>query len=209
MQTAPEVPELAPGKRRLIEAALRLAASGRSLATLGIRELAREAGLNPNTFYRHFDTLDDLAREALEWISARLRPMLRRERWLAAHDEPFSVARRACAAFFGFVLDHRDAFLCALAEYHGTSAALRDAVRSNLDEVSQEMADDVVQLNLVPGLPRTAVDEICRQIVLQLFHLSHEYIHHATQREALVGYAERFIMRLFAGAAMLAQHDMG
>jgi TetR/AcrR family transcriptional regulator, fatty acid biosynthesis regulator len=200
-------PDLAPGKRKLIEAALRLTAGGRSFATLGLRELAREAGLNPNTFYRHFDTLDDLAREAVEWISRRLRPMLRRERWLAAHDEPHSVPRRACAAFFAFALDNREAFLSALAEYHGTSAALREAVRVNLHEVSAEMAEDVVQLNLTPSLSRETVEEICTQIVLQLFHLSHEFIGNAAQRDALIDYAERFIVRLFAGAVVLAQHE--
>ena len=93
---APASQELPPGKRKLIEAALRLTAGGRGFASLGLRELAREAGLNPNTFYRHFDTLDELAREAVESVSRRLRPMLRRERWLAAHDEPQSVPRRAC-----------------------------------------------------------------------------------------------------------------
>jgi hypothetical protein len=36
--------DLAPGKRKLIEAALRLTAGGRSFASLGLRELAREAG---------------------------------------------------------------------------------------------------------------------------------------------------------------------
>lgn len=199
--------DLAPGKRRLIEAALRLTAGGRSFASLGLREIAREAGLNPNTFYRHFDTLDDLAREALEWVSRRLRPMLRRERWLAAQDEPHSVPRRACVAFFTFALENREAFLSALAEYHGTSPALRAAVRTNLHEVSAEMADDVVQLNLMPALTPATVDEVCTQIVLQLFHLSHEYIGNAGHREALVEYAERFIVRLFAGAAVLAQHE--
>lgn len=199
-------PDLAPGKRKLIEAALRLTAGGRSFATLGLRELAREAGLNPNTFYRHFDTLDALAREAVEWVSRRLRPMLRRERWLAAHDEPLSVPRRASAAFFAFALDNRDAFLSALAEYHGTLPALRDAVRANLHEVSAEMADDVVQLNLMPTLSRATVDEICTQIVLQLFHLSHEYIVNAEHRDALVDYTERFIVRLFAGAMVLEEH---
>ncbi|GJH38042.1 TetR family transcriptional regulator [Paraburkholderia azotifigens] len=206
MQSASEL-ELAPGKRKLIEAALRLTAGGRSFASLGLRELAREAGLNPNTFYRHFETLDDLAREAVESVSRRLRPMLRRERWLAAHDEPHSVPRRACVAFFAFVLENREAFLSALAEYHGTSPALREAVRVNLNEVSAEMAEDVVQLNLMPALPRDTVEEICTQIVLQLFHLSHEFIGNAVQRESLIDYAERFIVRLFAGAVVLAQHE--
>ncbi|CAD6521212.1 HTH-type transcriptional repressor FabR [Paraburkholderia kirstenboschensis] len=207
--------ELPAGKRKLIEAALRLTAGGRGFASLGLRELAREAGLNPNTFYRHFDTLDDLAREAVESISRRLRPMLRRERWLAAHDEPHSVPRRACVAFFTFALENREAFLSALAEYHGTTPALREAVRATLHSVSAEMADDVVQLQLMPALPRDVVDEVCTQIVLQLFHLSAEFIGadadadadaNAARRDALVSYAERFVVRLFAGSVLLAQH---
>ncbi|MBW9105983.1 TetR family transcriptional regulator [Paraburkholderia phenoliruptrix] len=199
---------LPAGKRKLIDAALRLTAGGRSFASLGLRELAREAGLNPNTFYRHFDTLDDLAREAVDSVSRRLRPMLRRERWLAAHDEPHSVARRACVAFFLFAVDNREAFLSALAEYHGTSPALREAVRATLHAVSAEMADDVVQLQLMPTLARDVVDEVCTQVVLQLFHLSAEYLDaDAARREALVAYAERFIVRLFAGSVLLAEHQ--
>ena len=201
---------LPAGKRKLIEAALRLTAGGRSFASLGLRELAREAGLNPNTFYRHFDALDDLAREAVESVSRRLRPMLRRERWLAAHDEPHGVPRRACVAFFAFALDNREAFLSALAEYHGISPVLRDAVRANLHEVSAEMADDVVKLDLMPTLAREIVDEVCTQIVLQLFHLSAEYIDaDAARRAALIDYAERFIVRLFAGSVLLAQQHAG
>ncbi|CAD6534907.1 TetR family transcriptional regulator [Paraburkholderia metrosideri] len=202
--------QLPAGKRKLIEAALRLTAGGRSFASLGLRELAREAGLNPNTFYRHFSALDELAREAVESVSRRLRPMLRRERWLAAHDEPHSVPRRACVAFFAFTLENRAAFQSALVEYHGTSPALREAVRANLHEVSAEMADDVVQLELMPTLARDTVDEVCTQIVLQLFHLSAEYIDADTaRRDALIAYAERFIVRLFAGSILLAQHDGG
>ncbi|MDR6411594.1 TetR family transcriptional regulator [Paraburkholderia terricola] len=214
MKSAPEAMsanhELPAGKRKLIDAALRLTAGGRSFASLGLRELAREAGLNPNTFYRHFDTLDELAREAVESVSRRLRPMLRRERWLAAHDDAHSVPRRACAAFFAFALENREAFVSALAEYHGTSPVLREAVRANLSDVSAEMADDVVQLEWMPTLARETVDEVCTQIVLQLFHLSAEYLDaNAARQQALIAYAERFIVRLFAGSVLLAQQEPG
>lgn len=73
--------DIADGKRRLIDAALRLAAARRSFAALGLRELAREAGLNPNTFYRHFRDMEDLAITALAEVSDELRPMLRAVRW--------------------------------------------------------------------------------------------------------------------------------
>lgn len=195
--------DLAPGKRRLIDAARRLAAERRGFATLGIRELARAAGLNPNTFYRHFDAVEDLALEALAAISGELRPMLRHERWQAAHDAPHAVARRVCQAFFAFVLDHRDAFLCALAEYHGASAAMRGAIRGVLADVATEMADDVERLDWVPTLPRASVEEVCAQIVVYLFHLSQDYIDAPAGRDALLDEAERFVARLFAGASLV------
>ncbi|MDF5872783.1 TetR family transcriptional regulator [Pseudomonas aeruginosa] len=59
----------APGKRALLEAALRLGSSSRSLGAIGLRELAREAGLNPNTFYRHFRDIDDLGLTMIRDIS--------------------------------------------------------------------------------------------------------------------------------------------
>ncbi|MDF5940116.1 TetR family transcriptional regulator [Pseudomonas aeruginosa] len=67
----------APGKRALLEAALRLGSSSRSLGAIGLRELAREAGLNPNTFYRHFRDIDDLGLTMIRDISTQLRQPLR------------------------------------------------------------------------------------------------------------------------------------
>jgi AcrR family transcriptional regulator len=196
---------LAPGKQRLIDAALRLAAERRGFATLGIRELARAARLNPNTFYRHFDTLEDLALEALAAISGELRPMLRHECWQAARNEPHAAPRLACEAYFAFVLEHRDAFLGALAEYHGASAAMRGAIRRVLADVTTEVADDVGRLQLMPAVPRASVEGVCAQIVAYLFHLSQDYIDAPARREALLDEAERFIVWLCAGAHLLHQ----
>ena len=74
----------APGKRLLMEAALRLTSTSRSLSSLGLRELAREAGLNPNTFYRHFRDVDDLGLAVIRDISTQLRQPLRALRREAA-----------------------------------------------------------------------------------------------------------------------------
>ena len=193
--------EFAPGKQRLIDAALRLAAEKRSFSSLGIRELARAAGLNPNTFYRHFETLDDLGLATVALIGERLRPMLRHERWAAARDEPGSVARRASQAFFDFTLGHPDAFLVGVTVFHGPSPRLRDAVAGVLENVAAEMADDVLRLQLVPVLPGRTLDAVCRHIVDHLFHMSIDYIERPYCRGELALAAERFIIWLFAGAA--------
>ena len=65
------------GRQKLMEAALELAATTRSLASLGLREVARHAGLNPNTFYRHFKDFDDLGVAMLDELGTELRAGLR------------------------------------------------------------------------------------------------------------------------------------
>jgi TetR/AcrR family transcriptional regulator, fatty acid biosynthesis regulator len=46
------------------------------------------------------------------------------------------------------------------------------------------MLSNVVQLELMPRLAREVVDEVCTKIVLQLFHLSAEYIDADVARRA-------------------------
>src|SRR5690606_19217040 len=75
---------VAQGKRLLLDAALRLMARTHSLSSLGLRELAREAGLNPNTFYRHFASIEELGLVLIARIGEQLRTPLRQLRREAA-----------------------------------------------------------------------------------------------------------------------------
>ena len=50
----------------IIEAALKLAGPNRSVSTLSLREVAREAGIAPNSFYRQFRDMDELAVALIE-----------------------------------------------------------------------------------------------------------------------------------------------
>lgn len=49
--------------RALIVDAGRRAVASRGFSSLAVRELAREAGIVPTAFYRHFESVDDLAAE--------------------------------------------------------------------------------------------------------------------------------------------------
>ena len=49
--------------RALIVEAGRRAVASRGFTGLVVRELAREAGIVPTAFYRHFESVDDLASE--------------------------------------------------------------------------------------------------------------------------------------------------
>ena len=63
MTTAGSRAEQKRHTRSLIVAAGREAVASRGFAGLVVREIAREAGIVPTAFYRHFDSLDALASE--------------------------------------------------------------------------------------------------------------------------------------------------
>ena len=47
-------------RRSLVEAAFSQLSAERSFASLSLREVAREAGIAPTSFYRHFRDVDEL-----------------------------------------------------------------------------------------------------------------------------------------------------
>ena len=60
----------------LLDAALRLL-EGKSFGSLGLREVAREAGVVPTAFYRHFDSMEELGLALIEASFRTLRRMIR------------------------------------------------------------------------------------------------------------------------------------
>ena len=86
-KTASKDPEPLPRSARkdltrakLLQAALTLMGEGRSFTSLGLREIAREAGVVPNAFYRHFRNTDELGLVLVEEVGITLRRLLREAR---------------------------------------------------------------------------------------------------------------------------------
>ncbi|MBD9517288.1 MULTISPECIES: TetR family transcriptional regulator [Pseudomonadaceae] len=221
-----ERPAEAAGKRALIDAALRLAASRRSLSSLGLRELAREAGLNPNTFYRHFGDVDDLGLAIIRDIATQLRQPLRDLRREAAEraqpgegaaSVPFGldlergqrVTRETVRLFFDFVEGNPQAFIIGVRELHGPSPVLREALARVMDEFGEDMAEDIRQFHLLPDIDENELNQLSRLISRQLFQQSLDYLEcPPEQRGEVCALAERQILLLFTGVAVLQTFGM-
>ncbi len=204
-KAAKAAPVDATGKQRLIDAALRLHAEKRSFASLGIREIAREANLNPNTFYRHFESLDDLAVAAVLQIGERLRPMLQQIHRLATRVDPLTVAALEVAAFYAFALGNPEAFVVGVTEYHGGSPRVRESIATLLHEIAAEMRDNVAALGIFPTVSREHLEIACAHIVVHLFHLSQDYIEKPELRQQITEASELMIVWMFTGAALGVQ----
>ena len=114
---------LTGGKLKLIQAALRLITETRSLTSLGLRELAREAGLNPNTFYRHFKSLDEFGLQVLGYIAEEMKAGVRDLRQMADSSE--QASRDTVAFVYHYFLANPAATTVAVRELHGPSPILQ------------------------------------------------------------------------------------
>ncbi|MGZ8745424.1 MAG: TetR family transcriptional regulator [Nocardioides sp.] len=63
-------------RRAILDAALRLS-DEQTMAALSLRQVAKEVGIVPTAFYRHFGSLDELGLALVEESFASLRAMLR------------------------------------------------------------------------------------------------------------------------------------
>ncbi|HAG93084.1 MAG: TetR family transcriptional regulator [Pseudomonadales bacterium] len=217
---------LAQGKRLLMEAALKLNASTRSLNALSLRELAREAGLNPNTFYRHFKDFDELGMAIIEEMTKQIRQPLRDLRRRAAEsvapagtqlesweDNPrlnlakaTQVNQATVKLFFDYVAANPNAFILGIRELHGASPVLRKALRQVMEDFAQDMADDIEELRLMPALERSHLYDISETISREMFQLSMDYIEQPERREQICLKAEKMITALIMGSAVLHGH---
>lgn len=192
---APVVAPRAGGRTRLIAAALKLAARNGGLRAVGMRELAREAGLNPNTFYRHFADFDELGVAAVEDILPALRQGLREIRAGSAGVGEAIV--RSVRYFFDFASKNPEAIVVAWGESQGPSPAMREALGAGLGGLIRDLADAMVanQWNHPADAP-----ELADAVVRFLFVLGVDYVRDPGRRADLAARGEHFILSLFAGA---------
>ena len=130
----------------LISAALKLVGPHRSISTLSLREVAREAGIAPNSFYRHFRDIDELAVALIELAGTSLRRILSEARQRASTER--SVVQTSIEVFME-QLRSGDGFLpMLLREGKVGSAAFKQAVERQLCFFEEELQRDLVRLEL-------------------------------------------------------------
>lgn len=186
------------GKLKLVQAALRLVTETRSLTSLGLRELAREAGLNPNTFYRHFRNLDEFGLQVLGYLAGDMKAAVRELRRMARTSD--QASHDTVAYVYGYFLSHPAAVTLAVRELHGSSPLLRQALKAQLDASAREMAEDIIERKLVPSVAPATIHEISGMTIRYILFRAMDYIDAPEQRERIQRETEEFINRQFRGA---------
>ncbi|MGL5344237.1 MAG: HTH-type transcriptional repressor FabR [Plesiomonas sp.] len=132
-------------RRALIDAAFSQLSVERSFSSLSLREVAREAGIAPTSFYRHFRDMDELGLTMVDESGLMLRQLMRQARQRIATGG--SVVRTSVETFMEFICDNPNVFRLLLRERSGTSAAFRAAVAREIQHFIAELSEYIVQNN--------------------------------------------------------------
>lgn len=153
-------------RRALLDAALALVGEGRSFTGIALREIARQAGIVPNAFYRHFRSTDELGLELVEEVGITLRRLLREARQV--NTAQGDILRRSVRVYQDYVKANRLLFQFISSERSGGSRVLRLAIRNDVTHFTNEMAQDFRALGLYRELPTPRLQMVCGLIVMTM-----------------------------------------
>lgn len=133
----------------VIAAALKLVGPHRSVSTLSLREVAREAGIAPNSFYRQFRDMDELAVALIDLAGTSLREIIGSARQAARTKR--SVVRSSVQAFMQQLGSDDKLLPILLREGTVGSPAFKLAVDRQLNYFEDELRLDLIRLARVSG----------------------------------------------------------
>lgn len=168
-------------RRAIVDAALTLLEKD-SFAALSLREVAREAGIAPTAFYRHFDSMEALGLVLIDESFRTLRDMLRGAR--AGKLDPSRVIDSSVDIMINGVNERREHWRFIVRERNSGVTVLRYAIRTEIRLITSELAVDLARF---PGLRNWSSEDL--NVLADLFVTAMisiaESIEDATDKAAL------------------------
>ncbi|MEL4180555.1 HTH-type transcriptional repressor FabR [Roseateles sp. PN1] len=171
----------------IIQAALKLVGPHRSVSSLSLREVAREAGIAPNSFYRQFRDMDELAVALINLAGQSLRQIIGEARRRSHNGS--SVVRSAVQAFMDQL--RSDDLLLHILLREGTvgSDAFKRAVDQQLDFFEEELRQDLIRIAeahgtglFEPALTAKAITRLVFAIGATAMDMPHEKLPELTEQ---------------------------
>lgn len=183
----------------LIAAALRLTGAHRSVSTLSLREVAREAGIAPNSFYRQFHDMDELAVALIDMAGESLRRIVGDARKRAVAGR--SIVRGSLEAFMERLRADDKLLHVLLREGTVGSDAFKRAVDRQLHFFEDELRADLVRIAAAQGIAFHEPGLVARAITRLVFAMGGTALDSPPERdEALIDDLSHMIRMLLRGA---------
>ncbi len=130
-------------RRRLIEAALAMIGAGQTLDGLSLREVAKQAGIAPTSFYSHFSDTNALGVVLIDEACLTLRQLMRQgRREMIAEDNNFAI-RQSVLRFINYLDVNAGLLRLIVRERFGTNEEFRRTIQRELRFIVDELAEDI------------------------------------------------------------------
>jgi AcrR family transcriptional regulator len=169
-------------RRAILDAALRLSEET-GLVGLSLRQVAREVGVVPTAFYRHFDSIDELGLALVEESFTSLRAMIRAVR--RGNPPLDEMVDRSVQVLDEHVRARRAHFAFIARERSGGSAVVRAAVGQEFALFERELATDLARLPM-EGWSAEDLRVLSRLIVVAMIGVAEEILESSERERAAI-----------------------
>ena len=188
----------------LLEAALRLIGPHRSVSSLGLREVAREAGIAPNSFYRQFRDMDELAVALIDVAGQSLRKIVGAARHRAEAER--GIVRGSVEAFIEQVRADDKLLHVLLREGTVGSDAFKRAVDRELSFFEEELQADLIRFGELRKQPLAEPALAARAITRLAFAMGATALDLPPERDAeLIDQLTTMVRMILVGARSLSK----
>ncbi|WP_205471024.1 TetR family transcriptional regulator [Nocardioides sp. SYSU D00038] len=142
-------------RRAILDAALRLCEDS-SLVALSLRAVAKEVGIVPTAFYRHFTSIEDLGLELVDESFESLRAMLKEVRQAGATSLT-EMIDGSVRILVEHVHAQREHFMFIARERGAGPLPVREAIRHEIELCERELAAD---LRRIPGMDPWSPEDV-------------------------------------------------
>jgi len=189
-------------RRAILDAALKQLSDERSFTSLSLREVAREAGIAPTSFYRHFDNMNDLGLALVEEAGLSLRQLLRRAR--ERITEQGTAIDTSVDTFAEYVQNYPNHFRLLLKEKTGSVAEFRAAIHVELLHFTAELKDYIDQRAFEHSRPNVDALLIADAMITLVFAMGTKFLEaNKILRLSLIKDTKLQLKMLMAGAMNL------
>ncbi|MCP5160294.1 MAG: HTH-type transcriptional repressor FabR [Hahellaceae bacterium] len=191
-------------RRSLMDAALRQLSADRGFSNLSLREVAREAGIAPTSFYRHFTEMDELGLALVDEAGVTLRQLMRQAR--KRIEKGGSAVTTSVDTFMEYLASNATHFRLLLRERTGLSHQFRTAIKAEINHFVIELAEDLRRIGDDKQRPLDEPELLAEAMVTIVFTLGAEALDASPkERSALADRIKKELRMLIYGAEAMSR----
>lgn len=191
-------------RHRILMAALQLVEAGRSPSELGLREVARTAGMAAPSIYNHFSDMDELGLALVDDCLARLRSAIRSARKEMTDETLEQALKLLLQRFMNYINDYEILLRLLIMQWFNPNPEYRKTIRREMSLMRQDLANSMEQTIKLKGLGNgsfavesDAIFSLLITYILNVMDMDSE------KRQARVALLEKQILLIVLGGRAL------